>query len=104
MALNKIFAEYATNTAFLIQLSKRQAWGLLALQSSEPDLWLHSGQFFPLGRGLEARGLVQRFTERPYCRLTKAGELMCALLREAGLTEKNTRTVSVVKGMAQWAA
>lgn len=104
MALNKIFAEYSTNTAFLIQLSKRQVWGLLALQNSQADLWLHSGQFISLGRGLEARGLVQRCEKQPYHRLTKAGELMCALLREAGLNEKNTKTPSVVKGLMQWAA
>jgi len=102
--VNKIFSEYSTSTAFLIQLSKRQVWGLLALQTGgKRDLWLESGQFIALGRTLAARGLVEHKDEKPYWRLTKAGELMCLLLREAGLDEKNTKTVSVIKGLMQWA-
>lgn len=102
--MNKIFSEYTTSTAFFLQLSKRQCWGLLALEKAnkEPDHWLHSGQFISLGRTLEARGLVEFNQTKPRRRLTRAGRLIVALLKEAGLTMENTRTLSVIKGTAQW--
>ena len=40
--------------------------------------------------------------KKPVHRLTRAGRLMVALLKEAGLTMENTRTLSVIKGTAQW--
>lgn len=102
--MNKIFAEYTTGTAFFMQLSKRQCWGLLALEhaTKQPDHWLHSGQFIALRRDLELRGLVEHHQKKPYNRLTRAGRIMVMLLKEAGMTMQNTQTLSVIKGLAQW--
>ncbi len=101
--MNKVFAEYATNTAFCLTLSKRQverllhidAWPpaqLIAMPPPEfygrnwtngPDNWIASN------RALEARGLIERVIVDPhrnegYYKLTEAGRLTCMLLKEAG--------------------
>lgn len=99
--MNKVFKEYTTSTAFVLMLSKRQAWGLLALAAGKRDLWLESGQFYPLGQALRARGLTERNKQNKEV-LTRAGRLMVMLLKEAGLSLENTKTLSVVKGIAQW--
>lgn len=98
--MNKVFSEYSTGTAFFLQLSKRQCWGVLTCGVEKQ--WLASGQFISLRKDLEARGLVEWSPKERRCVLTKAGALVAQLLKEAGLTAKNTRTLSVVKGLERW--
>lgn len=105
--MNKAFQEYTTSTAFSIQLTKRQCWGLLVLLDRKQDHWLFSGQFIPIGKELRARGLVTFLGKRkrpdgPCHKLTRAGMVMVMLLKEAGLTMENTRTLSVIKGTENW--
>lgn len=110
---NEIFKEYATSTAFLIQLSKNQCNALLRLKDLKPvervDLDGHkyttiNWPFHNVGtyKCLEARGLVywHRRDNGEACGfggLTKAGEIMVALLEEAGLTIESTNTASILK-------
>ena len=114
---NKLFADYVTGVAFCLTLTKRQCWGLLALLDRKQDHWLHSGQFVSIGHSLRARGLIV-FSERnaqrrrkrkfshspnpPVWKLTQAGKYVVGLLREAGFSMRNTRTLSVIKGEDLW--
>jgi hypothetical protein len=104
---NRIFAEYTTATAFAISLTKNHCHILLRIRRSEgrDHYVFHPHQ----ARQLRARGLIAVTTkrerkvaeaqQRKSCvyKLTKAGELMCALLDEAGLTLETTKTLTIVK-------
>ncbi len=119
--MNQIFGEYATATAFAIMLTKRQCNTLLRVRYVAQEAAKHGVDAF--GRGgcdmsvrseliapqpmqslhaLRDRGLVfwHRTHDGKACGfggLTKAGELMCGLLDEAGLTIENTNTLSVLR-------
>lgn len=110
--MNRTFAEYTTATAFAISLTKNHCHILLRVRRAEDrDHYVfHPHQ----ARQLRARGLISVTTkcEREKAdkarikscvyKLTKAGELMCALLYEAGITLANTRTLTIVRGEAFW--
>lgn len=112
--MNKIFAEYTTATAFAITLSKNHCHILLRVRRAEGrDHYLfHPHQ----ARQLRARGLIAATTKRERTKhekehghpnscvykLTKAGELMCLLLDEAGLTLQSTKTLTTVKALEFW--
>lgn len=98
---NQTFAEYSTSTAFSVQLSKNQCNALLRVAENSFALVTTVGTL----KTLEARGLVYWATDetgRPngFKGLTKAGELMVELLREAGLTVESTNSVSVLRKIA----
>lgn len=96
--MNKTFAEHVTNTAFFISMSKKQITYLLAINNCSyesgryhaclhitPDTW------FASCRSLVAKGLLERIIDDPvrntgYYKTTKAGEICCLLLAEAGFT------------------
>lgn len=113
--MNKVFAEYTTATAFAITLTKNHCHILMRVRRSEgrDHYMFHPHQ----ARQLRARGLIATTTkpERarykksagtemgcPIYKLTKAGELMCQLLDEAGINLGNTRTLTTVKAEAFW--
>jgi len=110
--VNKVFQEYSTGIAFSIQLSKRQCWGLLSMLDRKNDHWFYSGQFIQIGKDLTARGLVEFIKNKkkrkdgenysPCHKLTRAGRLVIALLKEAQLNMDNTKTLSVIKGEDLW--
>jgi hypothetical protein len=106
--MNKIFQEYSTSTAFMIQLSKVQCNALFSVETFKrgdvPFLFHNVGTL----KCLESRGLVfwnrdEKGEANGFGGLTEAGKLMVALLKEAGLSEESTRTVGVIKKMG-WAA
>jgi hypothetical protein len=110
--MNRNFAEYATSTAFSIQLSKNQCNALLRCESFDPKKhkgaeW-RDGPMYLLQVGtlkpLEARGLVfwhrdSQGRANGFGGLTGAGMLMVGLLKEAGLTVENTNTISMLRRM-----
>lgn len=110
--MNKTFAEYTTNTAFALTLTKNQCHILLRVRRGAPgdDYMFHPHQ----ARQLRSRGLIKATTDRERAamqkakkpvriyRLTKAGELLCALLDEAGITLDNTVTLTIARQMAYW--
>jgi hypothetical protein len=103
--MNKVFAEHVTSTAFFLSISKKQMKYLLHVADNpfseagegsyyggfirgnglhDPDTWATS---MP---ALERKGLVARVVHDKakgygHYELTRAGELTCDLLREAGL-------------------
>lgn len=107
--MNKVFSEYTTSTAFLLQLSKAQCHVLLRIERGEKwdNYCFHPHQARPLAH----RGLIRRLSEkekksdemRIYA-LTKAGELVCGLLHEAGLTLTSTQTLSLKRSQDFWGA
>lgn len=88
--MNKTFREYATSTAFNLQLSKRQCWELLSIAAGAPNYVFNMATL----RSLADRGLVSwgvGADGRPtFNGLTRAGTLTVELLNEAGLTTENT--------------
>ncbi len=112
--MNKVFAEYTTATAFAITLTKNHCHILLRVRRSEgrDHYVFHPHQ----ARQLRARGLIAVTTKRErekvknyatgtvscLYKLTRAGELMCQLLDEAGINLGNTRTLTTVKAEAFW--
>ena len=107
--MNKVFSEYATSTAFAVQLSKNQSNTLLRLYEhvGEPAD-CHTVTVGTL-KGLDARGFVaweRDASGRAYKfrGLTNAGRLMAQLLREAGLTVESTNTLSVLRRIDRVAA
>lgn len=108
---NETFAQYASSTAFCIQLSKNQCNALLRCESI--DVKNHSA-FIMVSIGtlkpLEARGLVywnrdESGRANGFAGLTEAGKLMVGLLKQAGLTIENTNTVSMlarIQREAEW--
>ncbi|WP_104656496.1 hypothetical protein [Ralstonia insidiosa] len=107
--MNKTFSEYATSTAFAIQLSKNQCNALLRLDEHKGDpADCHTLSVGTL-KGLDARGFVSWARDasgRAYDfeGLTQAGRLVVGLLREAGLTVDNTNTLSVLRRIDREAA
>ncbi|MGI4812131.1 MAG: hypothetical protein ACRYG5_09870 [Janthinobacterium lividum] len=105
--MNKTFQEYATSTAFAVQLSKLQCNALLRCAAGQADSRDHAFLIsIATLRSLEGRGFVfwhHRMEGMPdgFGGLTKAGELMAGLLTEAGLTIENTNTVSVLKNIVR---
>ena len=102
--MNRSFSEYSTSTAFAVMLSKNQCNALLRLdalgdvEKYTPEHMLLTVQSL---RPLDARGLVwwQRGPDGKRCAfkgLTTAGNLMVALLKEAGLTVENTNTIGML--------
>jgi hypothetical protein len=114
--MNKVFSEYSTSTAFFVQLSKNQCNALLRIEGLKAiKFQSKSGEYgehihFELHnvgtyKCLEARGLVFWHTNglgesHGFGGLTKAGELMVGLLKEAGLTIESTNSVSILKKIA----
>jgi microsomal dipeptidase-like Zn-dependent dipeptidase len=103
--MNGTFAEYATSTAFLVQLSKNQCNALLRVSAVTFDTLVQVSTL----QSLEARGLV--FWKRDHLGraidfggLTRAGELMVELLKEAGMTIESTNSVGMLKRLAREAA
>lgn len=110
--MNKTFAEYTTATAFAITLTKNHCHILLRVRRAEggDHYMFHPHQ----ARQLRARGLIATTTKREQkkadavgvksCiyKLTKAGELMCQLLDEAGINLGNTKTLTTVRAEAFW--
>jgi hypothetical protein len=114
--MNKTFAEYTTSTAFMLQLSKNQCNALLRVALTQPkrmrvvgsdgatreleylSLGLHHvGTYRPLAsRGLVFWKLDEAGRPHGFGGLTRAGRLVVAMLKEAGLTIENTNTVSVL--------
>jgi|GEM_PF-5046762 len=100
--MNKVFSEYATSTAFCVQLSKNQCNTLLRLDEhvGEPSD-CHAVTVGTL-KGLDARGFVAWERDvsgraNKFLGLTDAGRLVAQLLREAGLTVESTNTLSVLR-------
>ena len=98
------FAQYATATAFAVQLSKAQCHALLWEQHFTETGDIGTPPDFRTLRALEARGLIS-WSHNPgsptkFNGLTEAGRLMCQLLKLAGLTVENTRTASTLRGAA----
>lgn len=103
--MNGTFAEYATGVAFAIQLSKNQCNSLLRVEANHLDLCVTVSTL----QALDARGLVfwhrdSKGSANGFGGLTTAGQLMVALLKEAGLTIENTNTVGMLKRLAREAA
>lgn len=92
--MNKLFSEYTTNTAFDFRLSKNMCWLLLKFASGER--WGMFSPFITCVNALIDRGLVIHVNEkRPHFELTKAGEAVVVLLKEAGLTVSNCGGLAV---------
>lgn len=104
--MNKTFGEYVTSTAFLLQLSKTQCHVLLRVRRGEK--WDHYCFHPHQGRQLRLRGLMTALSEKEkkkesgIYRLTKAGELVCALLDEAGIKLENTQTPGLKRCAEFW--
>lgn len=92
--MNKLFAEYTTNTAFDFRLSKNMCWLLLKFSSGES--WGMFSPFITCVHALIDRGLVVHVNEkRPRFELTRAGTAVVVLLKEAGMTVSNVGGLSV---------
>ncbi|VVE30921.1 hypothetical protein PEP31012_03671 [Pandoraea eparura] len=102
--MNQTFSEFATNVAFSISLSKSQCNALLRI-----SLGAEHAQLFAVDvstvQALERKGLV--FWNRTsdghpegFGGLTKAGELMVALLGEAGMSIEVTNTARILRRIA----
>lgn len=107
--MNKAFAECTTSTAFLLTLSKRQCNTLLRL--AEGGVEKADGHIVQVDslRGLDRRGLVFWHQDvggkkNGFGGMTKAGELVAAMLVEAGMTVENTNTLSVLARIERAAA
>jgi DNA-binding HxlR family transcriptional regulator len=106
--MNHLFAEATTSVAFALLLSKNQCNSLLRSVDHKSGDLLHLMQVHTL-KTLQAHGLVfwrQDANGKPngYGGLTPAGELVAALLREAGMTIENTNTVSMLKRIERMTA
>jgi len=109
--MNKTFADYVTNTAFFLSISKKQIVYLQILYNfpyphpeyyvkscivgdiHEPDSWISSY------RALTRKGLVERIIDdveicTGHYELTNAGKLVCELLKEAALLSVEERKVA----------
>lgn len=88
--MNETFREHVTGAAFAIQLSRRQCWELLSIAEGAPSYRFNMTTLHALcDRGLVSWG-PQGDKPHTFKGLTRAGELMVSLLREAGLTAENT--------------
>lgn len=105
--MNKVFAEHVTNTAFFLSVSKKQIRYLEILYHSpwpaqdyyrrdvfgctryDPDNWIAS--FNSLKRkGLVITVIDDVERQTGHYELTKAGQLLCDMLVEAGLIQPST--------------
>lgn len=90
-----LFRDYVTSTAFALTLTRRQAQLLLVLQRQDWKAFYaynlaSSGSGQLIRRGLLIHDYVPPGKAKPdhaYFKLTKAGELVCELLRVAGFDE-----------------
>lgn len=118
--MNKIFQEYTTSTAFLLQLTKNQCNALLRVEvmmqgPTHPVQYRDGGIYesysfdgaLTVGtlKGLQAKGLVgwnhnENGEACGFKGLTDAGRLVVGLLKEAGMTIESTNTVSVLRRIA----
>lgn len=109
--MNKTFADHVTNTAFFLSMSKKQiamlahiaanphpGWNAAERSAYYSREWMQGHDtYFATARALESKGLLLGiWTERSvkdktdrvhHYELTRAGELVVELLREAGLVE-----------------
>lgn len=100
--MNKVFAEHVTNTAFFLSVSKKQIRYLeIIYKNPHPSQGYYSRDVFECTRSdpdnfiasfgaLQRKGLVVREIDDPirnygHYELTKAGQLLCEMLVEAGL-------------------
>lgn len=102
--MNKVFADHVTSTAFFLSISKKQIKYMQHLFNYPYGTGNHynyelsgidgSGacpnNFIASFNSLERKGLIERVviddkTNLGYKKLTRAGELTCELLIEAGL-------------------
>lgn len=109
--MNKTFAECATPVAFSLSLTRTQCHVLLRIRRSRG---LDQYCFRPhQAQQLRQKGLVAALTEKDrkkadsmksgaIYRLTKAGELLCSMLDEAGITLDSTRTYYTVSQEEYW--
>ncbi len=84
MVPNQKFTDHVTGVAFSLTLSKRQIDVLLAIDMHGFDFreLCNYSHCVPTMRSLEDRGLI---TREGGWKTTKAGNLSCSLLREAGI-------------------
>lgn len=91
--MNKNFANYATSTAFRIELTKAQISALNSLvvsTNSTAQLEFHLG--LRSWEALLRRGLVEQKVDGRL-KITRAGELTVMLLDEAGLISKSKKQI-----------
>lgn len=93
--MNRTFQEHVTNVAFMLSMSKKQIDLLLLFEQEESmRSALGYGHFVPTARSLEKKGLIvhnvcqEKITPAGFKHwsMTKAGFLVCAMLREAGFS------------------
>ena len=101
--MNKVFAEHVTNTAFFLSVSKKQVRYIEILYKtpfpdqgyyyrdniflggrSDPDNWAASYSAL-CRKGLVTRVVHDPIREYSHYELTRAGELLCEMLVEAGM-------------------
>ena len=106
--MNKVFAEHVTNTAFFLSVSKKQIRYLDILHKtpfphqgyyyrdnifaggrSDPDNWISSYNAL-IRKGLVTREVHDPIRDYSHYKLTRAGELLCEMLVEAGLIQPST--------------
>lgn len=110
--MNKIFADHVTNTAFFLSVSKKQMHYLEVLYKNPYSKDINGGYYQALldrsvrdswyvsMNGLEKKGLAIRVIDKQernegHWELTKAGELLCEMLVEAGLiTSREIKAVA----------
>lgn len=113
--MNELLREHVTSTAFSLTLSKRQIDLLVALHHFKGDYhqliqWEYQGnsigndvyQFrrklfshtVPTGWSLMRRGLINK--EDKSWKLTKAGHIVTALLKEAGIYQDRLQDMGMV--------
>lgn len=91
--MNPAFREYVTSTAFNLTLCKTHISALSAIANNNRDAGVNMGLFVPAVNGLIRRGLVihhmpEKLEFKPFNQvfeITRAGELVLDLLREAGI-------------------
>lgn len=83
---NNAFKTHTVNTMFMLSLSKRQINSLLAMQEDDKRALL---AVCPIAsyRKLIEKGLASFEDDKGFS-LTRAGELVCDLLREAGFVNE----------------
>ena len=95
--MNHTFRDHVTSTKFPLTLSRSMIFHLLKIESGEQFAWRKeldaaglTDTSVPTRGRLSARGLVYApDSENPgIYQLTTAGQLVCSLLREAGLHEE----------------
>lgn len=91
---NQLFKDYATSTAFSINLSKRMVEVLLELDT-ERKAWHLYSHFLTTAPALVRRGLVAH-TGRDWV-LTEAGEKVIPLLRLAGFKLKKINNDRIIR-------